>query len=240
MANILPSHTINIDEGNDANKSSNRCSWPSVLNLVIIYAAVISAFFLYNNVPESPESPTGRWQRVNVVRLPYISHEQFHTALYSEQETHSEMLSTCNRIRNSQLTLEAWYGPYGSTKEKDFDVNIRAHENEMFGSGNKLMWTGCFYEYNKNETNCKTGPLDKYLIANFCDKTGWKKELKNLQSENTNPEKDRIHIIKDYGQPNACWKLFLPKQLTAMMGQTPGSIPRLPFACIFDNNVVYE
>lgn len=96
------------------------------------------------------------------------------------------------------------------------------------------MYQNCFHEYNKDVTNCKT-PFKISNTNNFCDEVGWENELRSLQTNSTNPEKDHIYLIKDYGQSNACWKLFLPKQSIGMMGQND-TIPRLPYACIFDND----
>lgn len=264
MAHLIPLH---FDEAINANQSDKRCSWWRVLLMVLACLIAICAALglIYwcvfgkvtcdacttmappvcspNGSSHNKKSPTDPPQRLtNDVPLPYNRHDRMYTALYSGQETHSKMLSTCKRIRNSQLTLEAWHGTAGSTTEEDFDRNIRAYEDQIFESDNKLMWTGCFYEYNKSETNCMIPPLNDVLDANFCDKIGWEKKLRSLQDPEANPEKDRVYIIKDYGESNACWKLFLPKQLIKIMGQPSGSIPRLPFACIFvdNDNVVDE
>lgn len=172
--------------------------------------------------------------------LPLYASNNLHTALFSGKETHSKMLSICKRFGSKQRNLQAWLDEQTTIgSEAGFDRIIRAYEDCIFESNTKLMWTGCFYEHNQTKTNCETTlPLND--ANNFCDKVGWEKELNNLQTDVTNPEKDRIYIIKDYRKSDACWQLYLPKQLMNITGQTLGTIPRLPFACIYDDNDVVD
>jgi len=161
------------------------------------------------------------------------------TNLYSGLVTHSKMLSICKPNSKNRLTIEEWKRYLSPDEaERDFDRNIRTNEGSIFESlpiENRLMWTGCFFEHNNKETNCKTEfPFTDE--NNFCN-VQWEKELMELQTDSINVEQERIYIVKDYGKPNSCWQLYLPKQITSIMNQPSDSNPRLPFACLTNTSV---
>ena len=248
-ASILPETNQDVDAMKISKRQFSTCFWITLAVAILlilvgiglgVYFGVIRPMLVKEEI-QVKFNDTCTWLKdvpLNATR----DGQPVFTSLFSGQVGPTRMLSICNMMdQNSRPPLEEWYGAayLNRTDEADFDVNIRANLEAIFGkdSKNKLLWTGCFFECideDKNiwKNNCDTVPLNKF--TNFCDRGTWKDTLAKLQNDDVNNlRKDPVYIVKDYGHPNSCWKLFLPKEMVKIMDQPSGLVePYLPFACI--------
>ena len=161
------------------------------------------------------------------------------TILFRGKLSHIEMLKICKIIDKGSGPPLEWFGKayLDETDEAAFDEIIQSNAYFIFdniASDSQLMWTGCYFKYNSNtnewEQNCKTTLSKLTEFNNFCNKTGWSQELTQLQ---TDQEKERIFIVKDYSSSNnGCWQLFTAKMLSTKLRQTHNYTPLLPFVCL--------
>ncbi len=181
--------------------------------------------------------------------------DPWRVSLFSGQLCQARMLKVCDKIdkaladKNWDQTGK-WNGAVSLSTNEDeasFDKIIRENINNsssasldsIFGNrpnaDQRLLWTGCYYQrVPENEhiwrAECRT-PFKDY--ENFCNATGWAKELEELQA--TAGPNHLIYIVKDYRENKGCWKLFLSKQIAEIL-RDPFNIPKLSFACITADN----
>ena len=175
------------------------------------------------------------------------------TSLFTGLVTYSQMLTICDWIdKPVETDLHSNVrGHFGALymnddfEEKEFDKIIMDNTYDIFGrlpDEQKIMWTGCYYKF-KNvswELVCQNNPSDFYV--NFCNEESWELDLKNLQNETKKMPEKNIYFVKYFGKSNtvkSCWNLYNSKQLTEIMGQPSGTLPRLTFACM-EPLIIYE
>ena len=222
---------------------STTSASPSVLPNVTTTATVTSPTAKPGKAPCIPI----RW--LEDVPLLASNKPTMRASLFTGQVSHRISIDICSRIdkvlfNNTVDFVQSLGFSKGALhfsftdEEKSFDRIIRARNASVFTnlqSGQRKIWTGCYFKQTKKSWmhRCQKDPLTEY--NNFCNKENWFKDLKELQAAAAD-EHDLIYIVKDYGNNDGCWKLYLEKDLKAIMGdnndKTHGVASRLPFACI--------
>jgi len=190
-----------------------------------------------------------QWIKDETVRP--ADRDPWRVSLFSGQVPQTDMVEVCDQIdRAVSGRPEIWNGAVYLNNPEDeasFDTIVRENINNsssasldsIFGNrpnaDQRLLWTGCYYQrVPENEhiwrAECRT-PFKDY--ENFCNATGWAKELEELQA--TAGPNHLIYIVKDYRENKGCWKLFLSKQIAEIL-RDPFNIPKLSFACITADN----
>lgn len=188
---------IKTDNQQKKRNGWSYCFWISLLTIVAlggIGAALYFGLTWTSHCTETTNQPVTKSTASDYKWLkdePLLYSKFKFTNLYSGLVSHSKMLSICKPNLRNRLTIEEWLRYNTPNKaQNDFDRNIRAYEDSIFESlpiEHRLMWTGCFFEHNNKETNCKT-EISFTAVNNFCN-VQWEKELTELQTDSINVEK---------------------------------------------------
>jgi len=182
--------------------------------------------------------------------------------LFTGKVTHERMFSICDRInvesrRNPDIPndFKYWKGAifFNNKSEEDiFDKIIESQKAVIFPGKEKLLWTGVAYYFDTWSSSLgrweakypndyrKEISDEERKYRNFCDLNSNSLEAKLVEKGESFGKTDlhkriggKIYVVKNYERPNNCWELYTTKELTKAMSQPEGTIPRLPFACLF-------
>lgn len=249
---ILPETNQDVDALKNKRQFST-CFWItlSVSILVIVLTAIgLGVYFgIFMKKTHDAETPKiyETYRILRDVPLPGKEGEPSSNRLilFSGKVPHKDMLNICNIIdKDNPLPLELFGKAYSNQADEGaFDTIIRSNDTDGSVFDNlpdqrKLLWTGCFYRYDKKKQiwkdSCKTTVPLLTEFNNFCNKADWQGELAKLQSKEANEWQSSIYIVKDYGNliNNGCWRFSLPKELLTLMDTPKAEFPSLPFVCI--------